>query len=179
MLQLKKIIIRKYFKSNMFSDCCYSVNLFLLNRTRHATSPTNILMRVGWILLKDSWISSAQLKINHKSVTSVGKASVIYAILIFICIAWVKKNTTLVMSVKKFNPVNKSEDTAYPHKRETLHLSVWEAFSDPLNLWRNKNSCRRCPQSYISISTRTTIWKFQKDIWSLWSNKKALCKNAQ
>lgn len=73
MLQLKKN--RKYFKSNMFSDCCYSVHLFLLNRTRHATSPTNILMRVGWILLKDSWIRSAQLKINHTSVTSVGSFS--------------------------------------------------------------------------------------------------------
>lgn len=73
---------------------------------------------------------------------------------------------------KEFYPVNKSEDTAYPHKRETMHLSVWEASSDPLNLWHNKNSYQRCPRSYISISTRTTIWKFQKHIWSLWSNKK-------
>lgn len=110
-------------KSNMFSDCCYSVHLFLLNRTRHATSPTNILMRVGWILLKDSWISSAQLKINHTSVTSVGRASVIYAILIFICIAWVKKNTTLVMSVKRVLPSQQIWRHGIP-TQERNHASV-------------------------------------------------------
>lgn len=106
------------------SSYCSSSIFFLLHRTRPATSQTSNPMRVGQILMKDSWISPPTLKTSHTSVATVERSLDIHYLWRYIRDPTPEKNHTPVVSVKNDSLTHQNWSNMSASTPEKNHTSV-------------------------------------------------------